>query len=105
MHRSFVLFFFALFSFWTLSTACGGQVIYPPTDDGGGGSSSGSSSSTAADSGGDGGTDFFPVCPPDPPTPGTTCTTPHQGCRYVQIGGGCEAYACDGTWRNAPEGC
>jgi hypothetical protein len=75
--------------------ACGGRVEGPADEDAGSSHSSEGGSSA----------DVFPVCPAEPPTVGAACASPNQGCRYVTIGGGCAAYACDGTWRNAPEGC
>jgi hypothetical protein len=103
---------------WSLLTAvglaalaCGGRV--DPSDDGGAsGSSSGSGgsggSSSGSTSGGGSGSGFVvPPCPPDPPSPGMSCTAPGQeGCAYY-TNGGCEAFLCNDSsvWQTTPEGC
>jgi hypothetical protein len=95
--------------------ACGGRVdqggdggsgdnVTPPAD---GGSESGSSGSGSSGSGSSSGT-VVPLCPTDPPTPGTSCNAPgQQGCIYVTVGSSCAAFICDdnGVWQSTTEGC
>ncbi len=102
--------------------ACGGQIIVNPGDGGlvpvtsvvsGGQGSSSSGDAGAASSGENGssggsGTDF-PECPATQPEPGFTCTTPNQGCAYVDLQAGtCASWTCskDHVWVvSTPAGC
>ncbi|HEY8041734.1 MAG TPA: hypothetical protein VIF15_18145 [Polyangiaceae bacterium] len=112
-----------------LPVACGGRVDGGAGDGGpgsgsggGGGSGSGSGGSSGGQqatgeggSGGSGGSGSggqgpgdFPVCPSEPPAPGTSCAAlgPGQGCVYWTHGT-CQSFLCDGgsLWQSTPEGC
>ncbi len=102
---------------WALvAVACGGQVSQ--AGDGGaaassasssGASASGGSSGSAAEGGPVGSSSgvSVPLCPTEPPAPGTTCQAPgQQGCVY-ETGGDCASFLCepDGTWHSTTEGC
>jgi hypothetical protein len=51
----------------------------------------------------------FPECPGTKPETGSACSTPNQGCAYVDITAGtCESWTCDskGEWESStPAGC
>ncbi len=84
------------------AAACGGQVSGNP--DGGTASSSSSGGSSGGSGGGSGGgSNPVPLCPVDPPTLGSTCSSPGQGCAYL-IEGQCEGDRCTSAsgWKTDP---
>ena len=88
---------------FVLLIACGGRVA--TTGEDGGPSASASSAYDDA-----GGSNDFPICPPDPPAVGSACTIPSdQGCAYVVLSATttCKAFVCDssGHWQGAMGGC
>jgi hypothetical protein len=92
--------------------ACGGRVNSDSDAASSSGSSGSGSGAPEAGPGGDGSTGSgsgvtVPLCPVDPPTPGTVCGGPGtQGCIYLEPGG-CQAFVCDetGTWETTTTGC
>jgi hypothetical protein len=102
----------AVLAFLLALGACGGRVdqggdagsagVVVTHAEGGAGSGSGSSG------GGSSGGGVVPLCPTDPPTPGTSCAAPgQQGCVYVNVGSSCVSFVCDdnGVWQSTTEGC
>jgi hypothetical protein len=100
-------------------SGCGGQIIMGTGDAGAEpvtsvvGSSPGSEDAgtdgayTGSNPGNPGGA--FPECPGQQPEAGETCTTPNQGCAYVNIqNGSCVSWTCSasGAWYSStPAGC
>ncbi len=99
--------------------ACGGRTLEGPSESvqgssGGTGNDSpagdqdaASTQSASGSSGGKTGTPF-PVCPNPAPDVGWSCSTPNQGCAYVDYDtGACVSFVCEsGHWiSSTPAGC
>ena len=102
--------------------ACGGRTLEGPSGSGGSSSGTGNDSSSndqdaaseqsasggsSGSSGGKTGTPF-PVCPNPAPDVGWSCSTPNQGCAYVDYDTGtCISFVCEsGHWiSSTPAGC
>ncbi|MGO8999911.1 MAG: hypothetical protein ACLQVI_41825 [Polyangiaceae bacterium] len=93
-------------------TGCGGQIILAAPDSGAVPVTSVTGTSEDAGTDGAPGTSNgqpFPECPGTQPQAGYTCTTPNQGCAYVNVQtGACVSWTCDSTghWvSSTPAGC
>jgi hypothetical protein len=94
--------------------ACGGRTLEVPSESGqgptgntGSDQDAASSESASGSSGGKTGTPF-PVCPNPAPDVGWSCSTPNQGCAYVDYEtGACVSFVCsNGHWiSSTPAGC
>jgi hypothetical protein len=99
------------------TVACGGRTLEGPSGSGQGTTGSNdppgddqdaaSSESSSSSGGGKTGTPF-PVCPNPAPDVGWSCSTPNQGCAYVDYEtGACVSFVCsNGHWvSSTPAGC
>jgi hypothetical protein len=88
-------------------TACGGRILVVAVD--GGANDDASASGPGGDDASSG--QDFGVCPAVPPTVGTSCTPPGNGCAYFDQNGAtttsCQAFLCDasGHWQASTAGC
>lgn len=104
-----------LLALFLLIPACGGQIILGAPDSGevpvtsvvGAGENAGDGGSSASNGGSS--DSNFPVCPGQEPKAGYTCTTPNQGCAYVNLQQKtCESWTCSANhvWvSSTPAGC